>query len=195
MTVPPSARIAAFISARCVLSMPASTVGSTRSAMPGVAAHVRHQHRDDRAARSRPICVPVAAQLLGEPAREQPAQRLALLLAVDDRLLQQPQPAQRALAPGARFLRELEEQVFDRVVRRFGGRAATPTAIAFTGRPSAIHCEQLVLALVELAVGARRRDERVARSRGRACCRRSRPRGPRGTSWSPSPTRSFSRYA
>ena len=45
------------------------------------------------------------AELLGEPAGQQPAERLALLLAVDDRLVQHPQPAQRARRAGAGLLR------------------------------------------------------------------------------------------
>ena len=46
ITVPPWSRIAAFISARCVLSWPASTVGSRPLGDARVAAHVGHQHGD-----------------------------------------------------------------------------------------------------------------------------------------------------
>ena len=72
----------------------------------------------------RPSGVAVVAQLLGQTARQQPAQRLALLLAIHDGALQQPQTPQRALAARRHPFGQLHEQRLDRGVDRFGGGVA-----------------------------------------------------------------------
>ena len=127
-----------------------------------------------------------AAQLLGEPAREQPAQRLALLLAVDDRLVQHAQPLQRAagrrsLAPS----RQLEEELLDRVGDRGRRGAAATAAIALIGRPSATSWSSCLVGGGEPAVAGDRLHAAPRRSSGRAPIRRSRPRGPRGRAGCP----------
>ena len=63
----------------------------------------------------------LAAQHLGDPTGQKPAQGLALLLAVHDRLVQHPQAPQRALPTSAGVLRDPKEQLLDRVRRRRWG--------------------------------------------------------------------------
>ena len=62
-----------------------------------------------------PILPPPARTLSATPVGQQPAQRLALLLPVDDRLVQEPEPAQRAGSPGPGLLGQREEELLDRL--------------------------------------------------------------------------------
>ena len=132
-----------------------------------------------------PMLPALVAQLLGEPAGQQPAERLALLLAVDDRLVQHAQPAQRPAVAGARLLRQLEEELLDRVVDRGRAWCAARAAIALIGRPSATCCSSSSSSVGEPAVAGDRRARAPRRSWGRASSRRSRPRGPRGRAGRP----------
>src|SRR5207302_9453258 len=117
----------------------------------------QHGHHHALALADRAATTP---QLLGQATRQQAAQRLALLLTVDDRLLQQAETTQRALASRTRLLRELEEQLFDRVVCSLG--RGLPRDRDGLHRPAlGDPLEQLLLALVELTDGPRRRDERL----------------------------------
>ena len=80
-----------------------------------VAADVRHQHRDHQGlGLSDPPAF--AAQLFGDSGGQQPAEALALLLAVDDRLVQQLEAAQGAGRSTAGRLGQLEEQPLQRLV-------------------------------------------------------------------------------
>ena len=77
-----------------------------------VAANVRHQHGDhQRFGLANPSTLP--AQLFRQSGRQEPAEALTLLFAVDDRLMQQLEAPQRARAGG---LRQLQEQLLDRVI-------------------------------------------------------------------------------
>jgi hypothetical protein len=69
---------------------------------------VAHQHGHDHAL-GLADALPATAELLGEPAGQQPGQRLALLLAVDDGLVQQPEPVQRRRVPGRDTRGQLDE--------------------------------------------------------------------------------------
>ena len=59
---------------------------------------------------------PAGEQLLGDSRRQQTAQGLALLLALDDRLVQPAQPVERARLPARHALGEVDEQALDAVV-------------------------------------------------------------------------------
>ena len=61
----------------------------------GVAADVAHHHGDVEALRLADAAAS-GEQLGGDPGRQQAAQRLALLLALDDGLVQPAQPVERA---------------------------------------------------------------------------------------------------
>ncbi len=104
ITVPSSSRMAlVHLGAVLVeLARELRRVGALGDAR--VAADVGHEHGHDELFGLADGAAFVA-HLLGEPAREQPAERLALLLAVDDRLVQHAQPLQRAGFAGARVLR------------------------------------------------------------------------------------------
>jgi len=58
---------------------------------------------------------PLAPQFLGDAGGKQPAEALALLLAVDDRLVEQLEASERPRAAGARALGQLEEELLERV--------------------------------------------------------------------------------
>ena len=83
-----------------------------------------------------PMLRPLPPDLLGEPAGEQAGERLALLLAVDDGPVQQPQAVQRALAARGDPCGELDEDRLDLGVDGLG-RMCRATAIALIGLPSA----------------------------------------------------------
>ena len=84
-----------------------------------VAADVGHQHGDLELLGLADLAA-LLAELLGEAAGQQAGERLALLLAVDDRLVEHPQPAQRAVVAGRRALGQHEEEVLDLVAHRLG---------------------------------------------------------------------------
>ena len=117
--------MASFIAARCTFSWPASWLGSACSAIVeydrmsliSTVTSTRSVSPIGRA--SRP-------QLLGQPAGQQPGQRLALLLAVHDRLVQQPQPLQRALLAGRDALGQLHEHRLHLGVDGLGRHARWP---------------------------------------------------------------------
>jgi hypothetical protein len=64
--------------------------------------------------------LPAAAQLLGEAAGQQAGQGLALFLAVDDGLMQQPEPVQGGRVPGRDAGGHLHEHRLDLGVDRLG---------------------------------------------------------------------------
>ena len=123
MTVPPSARMAPFISARWRLSWPARADGSVVLGDARIAPDVGHQHGD-----LEPFGVadapPALDEPLREPARQQPAQGLAVLLALDDGLLKPPQPAQGAVLTARHALGEPDEQPLDLLGHGGGGDLA-----------------------------------------------------------------------
>ena len=80
-----------FIAARWVLSCPASWLGSARSAI--VEYDLMSLIRTVTTTRSVSPISAAPPELVGEPAGEQAGQRLALLLPVDDGLLQHAEPA------------------------------------------------------------------------------------------------------
>ena len=85
-----------------------------------------------------PMRLPAVAELLGQTARQQPGQRLALLLAVDDGLVQQPEPvAAPPGSPDATPAASLTKTASTSASTASGGsrRAA---AMALIGLPSAI---------------------------------------------------------
>ena len=63
------------------------------------------------------------AELLRQPSWQQARERLALLLTVDDGLVQEAQALQRPLIAGAHSLGQLQEDSFNRGVHRLGRRA------------------------------------------------------------------------
>ena len=91
MTVPSSPRTAPFMAARCSLSWAASCAGGVCSAMVEYP-DVGHEdgHLDVLGLAHLPA---LGTELLGQAAREQPVERLALLLPVDDGLMEHPEPA------------------------------------------------------------------------------------------------------
>ena len=83
----------------------------------GVRADVAHEHGAlDHLGLADVPSVP--AQLLGQPTGEEPGQRLALLLAVDDALVEQPQPTDGPVVPGRDALGQRDEQRLDLARRR-----------------------------------------------------------------------------
>ena len=141
----------------------------------GVAADVGHQHGDLELARSRRSARRSSRSFSASAAGQEAAQRLALLLAVDDRLLEQPEPAQRAVVAGARALGQHRNSCS---IASFtaSGVVSVRRAIALIGRPSAMVKEQL---LGRRSARRRRSPATPAprRSPGRASSRRWRPRG------------------
>ena len=81
-----------------------------------VAADVAHQHGDVEAFRLADAAAP-GEQLGGDAGRQQTAQRLALLLALDDRLMQPAQTIEGAGLAGGNSLGELPEQTARRAPR------------------------------------------------------------------------------
>ena len=81
-----------------------------------VAADVAHQHGDLEPLRLADAAAP-GEQLVGDPGRQQAAQRLALLLALDDRLVQPAQPVEGARLAGRHAVGELQEQPLDAAPR------------------------------------------------------------------------------
>ena len=77
-----------------------------------VATHVGNQHCDDQ-----PLGVsdtaPASAQPVRDSARQQAAEHLALLLAIDDGLMQPAQVPKACIATPGRLLRQLEEELLD----------------------------------------------------------------------------------
>ena len=104
-----------------------------------------------------PIGARLLPQLLGQAAGQQPGQRLALLLPVDDRLVQQPEPLERALRGRPTRLPPASGTP-PRPRRR------PPRAAAFRGRGDRLdrlalgdHAEQFLLGREQAA----RRDDRL----------------------------------
>ena len=60
-----------------------------------------------------PGSTPCSTHLLRDASREHALKAFALLLAVDDHLVQQAQTLERSLRAGAGLLRELEEELLD----------------------------------------------------------------------------------
>ena len=106
----------AFISARCALSWRASSLGSAPSrrspssrGCPTSGRSPRALGLSDRAGRS-------LRSFSATPPGSSRLRRLALLLAIDDRLVQQPQPPQaRSVAATRRLSAKLQEELLDRV--------------------------------------------------------------------------------
>ena len=109
------------MAARCSLSWAASSVGAGALGDGRVAADVGHQDRDLELLGLADLPA-LRPELLGQPAREEAGQRLALLLAVDDGLVQHPQPTQRRCVAGRRALGQREEELLDLVAHRLGRR-------------------------------------------------------------------------
>src|SRR5439155_6154998 len=101
----------------------------------------------------------LAAHLLGEPARQQPAQLLALLLALDDRGVEHAEAAQRAGGAGARAARELEEEGLDLVGD--GGRGGLAAGGDGLDRASLRDLAQELLVAGAETGGLDRPDERL----------------------------------
>ena len=85
-----------------------------------------------------PMCLPSLPQLLGQAAGQQPGQRLALLLAVDDRLVQHPQPAQRAVVAASTRPWPASRNSCSTSSATASGVVWRATAMALIGLPSAM---------------------------------------------------------
>src|SRR5256885_1208649 len=88
-----------------------------------IATNVGHQHRDHERFRFADAA-PFAPEFVRDAGRQEPAQRLTLLLAINDRLVQHLQAAQRPRGSCARRLRQLQKQLLDAVVDIRGSRFA-----------------------------------------------------------------------
>ena len=85
----------------------------------GVRADVAHENRDDHPL-GRTDLTPVPTELLGQTSGQEPRQRLTLLLAIHNRLVEQPQSLERPLGAGGDSFRELDEHCLHFGVDRFG---------------------------------------------------------------------------
>ena len=149
-----------------------------------VAADVAHQHGDlDLFGLADPSALD--AQLLRQPAGQQPGEGLALLLAVDDRLVQEAQAPQRAGGAARCPLGEPEEELLDIVGDRLG-RGAARCRDGLDRATFGDLLEQLLVRRRE-AVGAHRAARGRRRWRGRGRSRRRRPPGWRRRARRPRP--------
>ena len=114
----------------------------------GVATDIRHQHRDHQGL-GLPDPAAFATQLFGDPGWQQPAEALALLLAVDDRLVQQLEAAQGAGRPAAGRLGQLEEQPLQRRID-IGRRRPADDGNRLDGLAFRQHLEELFLIRSEI---------------------------------------------
>jgi hypothetical protein len=160
---------------------------------------VAHQHGHDHAL-GLADALPATAELLGEPAGQQPGQRLALLLAVDDGLVQQPEPVQRRRVPGRDTRGQLDEDRLhlgaDRLRGNPPGHGDRLDRLALGD-----HAEQLLLGGGEPAGRGDRPDQRVealvrpvtSTIAGSSAVPPVAIARMASASWLPSATRSFSR--
>ena len=146
ITVPPSSRIAWFISARCSLSCAGERgrVGALGDAR--VAADVGHEHGDHRAPRSRRSRRPSSRSFSARPPG---SSRLSVSPCSSRSTIAWCSSRSRRSAPsvpGARVLRRASRNSsLDRVGDRLGRGRAARAAIALIGRPSATSLQELLL--------------------------------------------------
>ena len=102
----------------------------------------------------------VTPELLRQPSGKQPRQRLALLLAVDDRLVEQPQALQRTFGAGRHAFGELDEHGLDLGVDRLG-RQSPRRGDGLDRLALGDHAQELLLGRRQTAVRGHRSHEGV----------------------------------
>ncbi len=102
----------------------------------------------------------VAPELLGQAAGEAAAERLALLLAIDDGLVQQPEPTQPPFCASARILGNAQEELLD-VVGDGLGRGPPRGGDGLDGLALGHEAEELLLVLRQIPLHRDRGDEGV----------------------------------
>ena len=147
------------MAARCTLSWPANCagVGVLRDARVGT--DVAHEHGHDDLFRLAETPA-VAAQLFRQAPGEQARERLTLLFAVDDRLVEEAQALERALRSRRDALGQLDEDGLDLCVDRLG-REPLRHGDGLDRLALGDHAEQRLLRGRQAAVRGHRADQCV----------------------------------